>query len=202
MRIWSWGFCVGSALATFSQGCVLGAFIQGFKVEGRNFAGTSMDWLTPFSVLTGVALMLGYGLLGAGWLIIKTEGDLQAWARRMGKICLIGVLVAMAVVSIWTPLRDPAIAHKWFGWPQMILLAPVPILTALLAVLEWQRARRLRRGPAALRGRDGAVLHVLYGHRGQPLADDRAAALHAVGDGLLGGHAGLPADRHACSCCP
>ena len=74
-RFWAGGFCVGSAVAAFSQGAVLGAFIQGFKVDGRNFAGTSFDWLTPFSVLTGVALMFGYGLLGAGWLIMKTEGD-------------------------------------------------------------------------------------------------------------------------------
>jgi cytochrome bd ubiquinol oxidase subunit II len=64
---WKRGFCFGSALATFAQGAVLGAFIQGFAVRGREFAGTSWDWLTPFSVLTGVALMLGYGLLGAGW---------------------------------------------------------------------------------------------------------------------------------------
>ena len=63
---WDHGFCYGSAIATFAQGTVLGAFIQGFKVDGRHFAGSVMDWLTPFSVLTGVALMFGYGLLGAG----------------------------------------------------------------------------------------------------------------------------------------
>lgn len=137
-RIWSWGFCMGSALAAFAQGAVLGAFIQGFKVDGRDFAGTSMDWLTPFSVLTGVALMLGYGLLGAGWLIIKSEGDLQAWARRAGKLCFWGVLAAVLVVSIWTPLRDPAIAHRWFGWPNIVIVAPVPILTVLLAWVEWR----------------------------------------------------------------
>ncbi len=138
MRIWSWGFCFGSGLATFAQGCVLGAFIQGFKVEGRDFAGTSMDWLTPFSVLTGAALMLGYGLLGACWLIIKTEDELQAWARRMGKFCFFGVLAAVAVVSVWTPLFEPDIAQRWFGWPQMLFVAPVPILTVALAVLEWR----------------------------------------------------------------
>ena len=138
MRIWSWGFCVGSSLATFAQGCVLGAFVQGFKIEGRDFAGTSMDWLTPFSAMTGLGLMFGYGLLGAGWLIIKSEGELQDWARRMGKICFIGVLIAIGIVSIWTPLLDPSIAQRWFGWPQMLLVAPVPIITALLAWLEWR----------------------------------------------------------------
>ncbi len=104
-RFWTRGFCVGSALATFAQGAVLGAFIQGFAVQGRNFAGTSWDWLTPFSVLTGIALMFGYGLLGAGWLVLKTEGELQSWARRAGRICLIGVLAAIVIVSVWTPLR-------------------------------------------------------------------------------------------------
>jgi len=107
-------------------------------VDGRNFAGTSMDWLTPFSLLTGVALMLGYGLLGACWLIIKSENELQAWARRAGKICFLGVLAAVLIVSIWTPLRDPAIAHRWFDWPNMVLVAPVPIITVLLAALEWR----------------------------------------------------------------
>ncbi len=137
-RLWQWGFCIGSALATFAQGAVLGAFIQGFKVNGRDFAGSSFDWLTPFSVLTGIALMLGYGLLGAGWLILKTEGDLQAWARRMGRWCFFGVLAAVTAVSLWTPLMSQAIAHRWFTWPNIAFLAPVPILTALIALGEWR----------------------------------------------------------------
>ena len=65
---WNHPFCYGSGIATFAQGLVLGAFIQGFKVTGRKFSGTSLDFLTPFSVLTGIALLFGYGLLGAGWL--------------------------------------------------------------------------------------------------------------------------------------
>src|SRR6185437_12680145 len=79
-RFWDGAFCGGSAVATFAQGVVLGAFIRGFKVEGRHFSGTSFDWITPFALLTGVALMFGYCLLGAGWLILKTEGALQQWA--------------------------------------------------------------------------------------------------------------------------
>ena len=140
-RIWAHGFCVGSAFATFAQGCILGAFIQGFTVQGRSFAGSSWDWLTPFSVLTGLALMAGYGLLGAGWLVIKTEGELQAWARRMGRFCLMGVLAAIVVVSIWTPLTEPAIAHRWFSWPHIALLAPVPVITAIVACLCWHAFR-------------------------------------------------------------
>ena len=90
-RFWSGGFCVGSAVAAFSQGAILGALIQGIQVSGRNFSGGSFDWLSPFSVVTGVALMLGYALLGASWLIIKAEGDLQSWAREKARLCLIGV---------------------------------------------------------------------------------------------------------------
>jgi cytochrome d ubiquinol oxidase subunit II len=137
-RFWSRAFNVGSCIATFAQGAVLGAFIQGFAVEGRTFAGTSWDWLTPFSVLTGLALMLGYGLLGAGWLIIKTEGHLQAWARRMGRVCLVGVVVAILAVSLWTPLKDPEIAHRWFSQPNLFLLSPIPILTAIIAIVAWR----------------------------------------------------------------
>jgi cytochrome d ubiquinol oxidase subunit II len=137
-RFWANGFCIGSAVAAFSQGAVLGALVQGFKVDGRNFAGGSFDWLTPFSVLTGVAVMFGYGLLGAGWLIIKTEGDLQVWARRTGKVCFVGVLVGIGIVSIWTPFMDPAIAHRWFDWPGIVLLAPIPLITLAIAAAEWR----------------------------------------------------------------
>lgn len=135
---WSRGFCAGSAIAAFAQGAVLGAFIQGFAIQDRAFVGSSWDWLTPFSVLTGLAVVAGYGLLGAGWLIIKTEGGLQQWARRMGRICLVGVILAILVVSAWTPLTDPAIAQRWFSWPNVALLAPVPILTVVIAWVAWR----------------------------------------------------------------
>jgi cytochrome d ubiquinol oxidase subunit II len=141
-RFWDGAFCVGSAVATFAQGVVLGAFIQGFKVDGRVFAGSSFDFATPFALLTGVALMFGYGLLGAGWLILKTEGPLQAWCRQSGRACLIGVLACIAAVSLWTPLASPAIAHRWFGWPNTAILAPLPIGTVLLAAYTWRSLGR------------------------------------------------------------
>jgi cytochrome bd ubiquinol oxidase subunit II len=136
--LWDHGFCYGSAIATFAQGVVLGAFIQGFEVEGRQLAGSSLDCFTPFSLLTGVALLFGYSLLGAGWLILKTEGDLQEWARRLGRRALFGVLAAVAIVSVWTPLMDADIARRWFSWPNILFLSPVPIVTALLAWWEWR----------------------------------------------------------------
>src|SRR5262249_34961328 len=123
VTFWDHAFCWGSGIATFSQGMVLGTFIQGFRVAGREFAGTSFDFITPFSLLTGAALVFGYGLLGAGWLILKTEGGVQAAARRHGRVCLIGVVLAIAVVSLWTPIMSPAVAARWFAWPNIVLLA-------------------------------------------------------------------------------
>ena len=134
---WDHAFCYGSGMATFAQGLVLGTFIQGFQVSGRQFAGSSFDFLSPFALLTGVALLFGYGLLGAGWLILKTEGNIQAAARRQGRVCLIGVLLAIAIVSIWTPLMSETIAARWFAWPNIVFLAPVPLATAAVAWLTW-----------------------------------------------------------------
>ncbi|UZE47360.1 cytochrome d ubiquinol oxidase subunit II [Rhodopseudomonas sp. P2A-2r] len=135
---WDHAFCYGSGIATFAQGVVLGSFIQGFQVTGRVFSGTSLDFLTPFSLLTGVALLFGYGLLGAGWLILKTEGALQDAARRQGRICLVGVLVAIALASIWTPLVSPEVAKRWFTWPNIALLGLVPVATVAVAVFTWR----------------------------------------------------------------
>ena len=135
---WDHGFAAGSAIAAFAQGVILGAFIQGFEVAGRQFVGSSFDCFTPFSIFTGVALMFGYALLGAGWLVIKTEGTLQDWARALGRRSLIGTSVAVAVVSLWTPFIDAHIAARWFSWPNVALLAPVPLITAGLVWYAWQ----------------------------------------------------------------
>jgi cytochrome bd ubiquinol oxidase subunit II len=138
---WDHAFNYGSGIATFAQGTVLGSFIQGFQVSGRVFSGTSFDFLTPFSILTGIALLFGYGLLGAGWLILKTEGEIQDAARRQGRVCLIGVLAAIGIVSAWTPIMNPAIASRWFVFPNMLFLAPVPIATAAVALVTWRALR-------------------------------------------------------------
>lgn len=135
---WDHAFCYGSVLATFCQGIVLGAFIQGFQTDGQAFTGGSFDCFTPFSLLTGVALLFGYALLGAGWLIQKTEGELQAAMRRRGRWCLAGVLAGIVIVSAWTPLIDHDVAVRWFSTPDIFLLAPIPILTALVAFWAWR----------------------------------------------------------------
>ncbi len=134
---WDRGFEWGSIVAAFAQGMVLGAFIQGFKVDGRHFAGSTLDCFTPFSVMTGLGLVAGYALLGACWLVIKTEGALQDWARSQARLALIGVLVAIALVSIWTPLMNADIARRWFSWPNIVFLSPVPVVTAAIAFLTW-----------------------------------------------------------------
>jgi cytochrome d ubiquinol oxidase subunit II len=135
---WDHAFAYGSAAATFAQGIVLGAFIQGFQTDGRHFTGSSFDCFSAFSIFTGLALMAGYALLGAGWLIFKTEGDLQEWARRLGRFAFLGVLIAIAVVSLWTPFIAHDIARRWFSWPNLTWLWPVPLLTAAAAWWEWR----------------------------------------------------------------
>jgi cytochrome d ubiquinol oxidase subunit II len=89
--------------------------------------------------LTGdLALVFGYGLLGAGWLVLKTEGELQARARRHGRWCFLGVFAAIVVVSVWTPLANAGIAARRFSWPNLLFLSPIPLVTALLGWLEWR----------------------------------------------------------------
>ena len=134
---WDHGFAAGSALAAFAQGVVLGAFVQGFNVQGREFVGSSFDFLTPFSIFCGIALVFGYALLGAGWLVIKTEGALQDWARGLGRRGLIGTVIGIAVVSLWTPYVDAHIAARWFSWPNIAYLAPVPLITVGLILYAW-----------------------------------------------------------------
>jgi cytochrome d ubiquinol oxidase subunit II len=107
---WNRAFWMGSALAAFSQGVILGSLIQGVTVKDGVFAGGALDWLTPFSMLTGVAVIAGYALLGATWLVMRTEGEVAERARGQAKLLLGAVLAFMAVVSLWTPLTVDAIA--------------------------------------------------------------------------------------------
>ncbi len=131
---WDFAFSGGSAVATFSQGIVLGAFVQGIQVDGRLYAGGWFDWLTPFSIFCGFALLIGYALLGAAWLVIKTEGNLQSRCYELIVPLAFGVLVAIGVVSLWTPLLNADIAFRWFSWPNLLYFSPVPVLVLLTAV--------------------------------------------------------------------
>jgi cytochrome d ubiquinol oxidase subunit II len=139
---WDHGFCYGSAVAAFAQGIVLGTFINGFQTDGVSFTGSSLSCFTPFSIFTGLALMCGYALLGAGWLVLKTEGALQDWARGWGRRALVGVCCAVLVVSAWTPWTHDEIRHRWFDWPDIAVLWLVPLITVLIAWGTWQALRR------------------------------------------------------------
>jgi cytochrome d ubiquinol oxidase subunit II len=143
-RRWDQAFFWGSLVATFAQGCVLGKFVQGFAVDGRQYAGGSLDWVSPFVLAVGVGLVFGYVLLGATWLVMKTEGELQRWARGKARIGLIGVLAFIGMVSLWTPLFDARIAARWFSWPNIAFLAPVPVVTAAIAWWLWRSLARGR----------------------------------------------------------
>ena len=132
---WDIAFAGGSLLATLAQGIALGAILQGIHVSGRQYAGGWWDWLTPFSILTGVALVIGYALLGATWLVMKTEGELRDRAYHLSWLLLIAMLCAIGVVSIATPFLNVQYTQRWFTWPNIILTAPVPIAVAGVTVL-------------------------------------------------------------------
>ncbi len=138
---WDLSFLLGSTLAAFCQGLALGGLLQGIKVVDRGYAGGWWDWLTPFTLLCGVALVVGYALLGATWLIWRTEGALQHRCRRYARMLGVATLSLIAVVSLWTPFLHPRFTERWFGWPGIALTSPVPILVALLAWLGWRALR-------------------------------------------------------------
>ncbi len=127
-HIWDKAFIGGSIAATFFQGVALGAFIDGFPVVDRQYAGGGLDWLSPFTVFCGIALIVAYALLGCTWLIMKTEGHLQARMHKLGRPLALAVLALMGVVSLWTPLAHTDIAARWFSLPNLFWFLPVPIL--------------------------------------------------------------------------
>jgi cytochrome d ubiquinol oxidase subunit II len=143
---WAWdlAFFGGSLLAAFSQGVILGAVLQGIEVKGRAYAGGWWDWLSPFTILTGVSLVVGYALLGATWLNMKTEGLVQERARRLAFWFAGGMLVAIAAVSAATPFLDAEYSRRWFSWPGVLLSAQVPILVVIVAALLFLSLRAKR----------------------------------------------------------
>ncbi len=137
-KIWDIAFHAGSLLAAFMQGVILGNFVQGIEVNGRSFAGGPLDWANGFSIVTGLSLIFGYALLGATWLIMKTEDITQSWARGIASYVLVYVGLAMAIVSISMPFIDKRIIELWFSLPNFFYLLPIPLFTALGFVLLWK----------------------------------------------------------------
>jgi cytochrome d ubiquinol oxidase subunit II len=141
--LWDWAFAGGSTVAALAQGIALGALVQGIPVEGRAYAGGWWDWVTPFSLVTGVAVVIGYALLGSTWLIWKTEGEVQRQAFRYAKLSGYATLALIGLVSLWTPFLNAEFMHRWFAWPQVLFVAPVP---TMVAVAAWVLFRGLQRG--------------------------------------------------------
>ncbi len=133
--LWDWAFAGGSTLAALAQGLALGALVQGIPMANRAYAGGWWNWLTPFSALTAVALVVGYVLLGSTWLVMKTEGSLQQQARSTAQPAALGLLALIGVVSFWTPFLKPEYFARWFAWPTMIFSGLVPLALAACAYL-------------------------------------------------------------------
>jgi cytochrome d ubiquinol oxidase subunit II len=142
--MWDIAFSIGSLIAAFAQGVTLGALLQGIRVEGRAYAGGWWDWLTPFSLLTGASLVVGYALLGATWLIWKTDGPTQQHARRLTRILVVLLIAAIAAVSLATPFLEGRYYARWFSWPGVLAAAQMPLLVAIAALVLWKAIERRR----------------------------------------------------------
>jgi cytochrome d ubiquinol oxidase subunit II len=139
---WDFGFTAGSIVAALAQGIILGALLQGVKVSGRGYGGGWLDWLTPFSLLTGASVLAAYALLGSTWLIAKTEGEAQKQAYRLARRYGVITLIAIAAVSAATPFLAHDYYTRWLTMPGILLTAPVPLLVDVLGFLFWRALAR------------------------------------------------------------
>jgi cytochrome d ubiquinol oxidase subunit II len=132
--LWDLAFSGGSIAAAFCQGLILGTFVLGHFVQGTDFF---YSWLTPFSFMTGIAVVFGYALLGSTWLLIKTEGSLQRDMYQASKMLLAIVAFFMLAVSLWTPFLHPDIKYRWFTLPDFFYLLPLPLLSIVAVLLAF-----------------------------------------------------------------
>lgn len=139
-RFWGVAFALGSLFAAFAQGVILGALVEGMPMQAGKYIGGAFGWFSPFSMLTGAAVMFGYALLGAGWLILKTEGPLQKTARMMARPLVLVVLVFMGLVSAWLPFLESGVMARWFEGRNFLWLSPVPVLALLVGLWLWNAA--------------------------------------------------------------
>ncbi|HCP79641.1 MAG: cytochrome d ubiquinol oxidase subunit II [Pusillimonas sp.] len=135
---WDKGFIAGSICAAFFQGVTLGGFIDGVHVIERTYAGGPLEWVKPFSLFTGLGLVIAYALLGCTWLIFKTDGKLQQNMIRIARPLLLAVLAVVGAISLWTPLTHPEIADRWFTLPNLFYFLPVPVLVLLATWAIWR----------------------------------------------------------------
>jgi cytochrome d ubiquinol oxidase subunit II len=142
--LWNWAFAGGSTVAAFAQGVVVGSYIQGYETANRVYVGGALDWLTPFTIMTGFGLIAGYALLGSTWLIMKTEGPLQEWAYKISLPLLATVLVVFGVIGVWTPFVDDMVRSRWFD--NLSVIWVLPFLTLLFAFKIFRSVRNRLEG--------------------------------------------------------
>ncbi|MFO7787261.1 MAG: cytochrome d ubiquinol oxidase subunit II, partial [Halospina sp.] len=142
--LWNIAFAGGSTLAAFAQGMVVGKYIEGINTADGVFVGGPLDFVTPFTLLTGVGLVAGYALLGSTWTVMKTEGTTQAWARRMAKPLLLVVLAVFGIISLWTPFVDESVRERWFS--NLHLIWVLPALALFFAWRIWHGITHKREG--------------------------------------------------------
>ena len=135
---WGAAFALGSMFAAFAQGLILGALVEGMPLQEGKYVGGAFGWFSPFSMLTGIALVFGYALLGATWLVLKTEGGLQKMARTLTRPLVMVVVAMMGLVSAWLPFLDSRIMARWFEGANFWWLAPVPLLALANAFALWR----------------------------------------------------------------
>lgn len=131
---WNWAFFAGSLLTSLSQGFMLGKYVMGLE-------STLGTWI--FAMITAVFLTVAYSFIGACWLILKTEEGLQRKSVAWAKGGIWGLLLGLGLISLATPLVSTRIFDKWFSFPEMLWLAPLPILSGLIAFLLWRSLRTL-----------------------------------------------------------
>jgi cytochrome d ubiquinol oxidase subunit II len=137
--VWDLAFAGGSLVATLCQGLILGGLIAGVAVKDGMYAGGTFDFVTLLGLVCGVGLVGGYALLGAGWLIWKTDGPTQVFAREVAHSALILTAAMMLLVSAWSAWSVPEVMARWLSWPNIALLAPVPVVTATVIATIWRR---------------------------------------------------------------
>lgn len=141
-HLWDQAFIWGSILASFFQGMILGAYIQGIETTNGIYTGGGLDWLTPFSIFTGLSVVVLYATLGCGWLIFKTDARVQDHMFSFMPKLIIALLVIFVAVSIYTPMVHADIANRWFSLPQLYYFSPVPILVVVFTILALLACKR------------------------------------------------------------
>lgn len=141
-RAWGTAFWLGSVFAAFAQGVILGAIVEGMPLQAGKYIGGAFGWFSPFSMLTGVAVLTGYALLGATWLILKTDGKLQAMARTLARPLTLNVFAFIGLVSAWLPFLSSGVMARWFEGGRFLWLSPVPMLVLLATFALWRAIPR------------------------------------------------------------